>query len=58
MMNFSTSSQHEEKNNLVSPDLGCPTCGECDVDNLFFNEDYPDTIDCQTCGARYTLIES
>ncbi len=40
------------QDNLVEPNLGCPSCGERDADNLVWLND--DRVECKTCGTEYT----
>jgi len=39
----------------VDDGFGCPDCGERRVDWLPWIDD--DTIECQTCGAQYQLVD-
>lgn len=38
--------------NLVSPDLACPGCGQRDADRLIWQDDF-ETVRCATCGTVY-----
>lgn len=41
--------------NNVTPDLGCPQCGETDTDELQIVEEEPLSVCCLTCGTVYCL---
>jgi predicted RNA-binding Zn-ribbon protein involved in translation (DUF1610 family) len=43
---------------MVEPQFACPDCGERDMDALAISDPDLETVDCNTCGAAYSLADA